>query len=450
MDRRGILGICGLRWKGQKKERILQRQTFLRIAGGTLVEKRTAEEQRMQEQTVGSVLEELAREGAQTILAQAMQEEVAEFLRKHERKTDENGKRIVVRNGYMPDRELVTGIGPIGIRQPRGDDRELQERGEVRFSSKILPRYLRRVPSVDALIPVLYLKGVSTGDFSEALEAILGPKASGLSATNVVRLKRHWEDEYRQWSKRDLRGKEYVYIWVDGIYVNVRLDDERSCILVVMGADERGNKRLLAVSDGYRESEAGWREVLLDLKRRGLERGPRLAIGDGALGFWAALRKVYPGAKEQRCWVHKTANVLGKMPQSVQSKAKSMIREMYQAPEKAVALEAYEHFIEAWKEKYPKAVECLRKDEDQLFSFYDFPAAQWIHIRTTNPIESTYATVRHRTNRTKGCGSREATLTMVFKLALEAEKTWRRLAGSNHLPLVMQGRVFEDGELKVA
>ena len=413
-------------------------------------EKRTAEEQRMQDQTVGSVLEELAREGAQKMLAQALQQEVAEFLSRHQEKTDENGKRIVVRNGYMPERELVTGIGPIGIRQPRVDDRELDQRGERRFSSKILPRYLRRAPSVDTLIPVLYLKGISTGDFSEALEAILGPNAPGLSATNVVRLKRQWEEEYRQWSRRDLSGTEYVYMWVDGIYVNVRLDDERSCILVVMGADERGNKRLLAVSDGYRESEAGWREVLLDLKRRGVERGPRLAIGDGALGFWAALRKVYPGAKEQRCWVHKTANVLEKMPQSVQSKAKSMIREMYLAPEKVVALDAYEHFIEAWREKYPKAVECLRKDKDQLFSFYEFPAAQWIHIRTTNPIESTYATVRHRTRRTKGCGSREATLTMVFKLALEAEKTWRRLAGSNYLPLVMQGRVFENGELKVA
>ena len=303
---------------------------------------------------------------------------------------------------------------------------------------------------MDNLIPVLYLKGVSTGDFSEALEAILGPQAAGLSATNIVRLKSLWEGEYQEWSRRDLSDKRYVYFWVDGIHANVRLDEERSCILVVMAADTHGNKDLVAVSDGYRESKATWREVLLDLKRRGLRFAPKLTIGDGALGFWAAVREVFPGAREQRCWVHKTANVLDKMPKSVQSKAKSMIHEMWQAPTKETALEAYRHFCSAWAEKYPKAVECLQKDEEQLFTFYDFPAAHWVHIRTTNPIESTYATIRHRTKRTKGCGSRTATLTMIWKLAMEAQKTWRRLMGYQTIPLVIEGRRFVDGELEKA
>ena len=372
-------------------------------------------------QEPGGVLEELARKGARQLLAQAMEAEVAEFVEKHSGTTDEEGRRLVVRNGHLPERELVTGIGPLRIRQPRVDDRGLAQ--EQRFSSQILPRYLRRVASVDNLIPILYLKGISSGDMSEALESILGPGAAGLSATNIVRLKALWEQDYQAWKARDLELKRYVYFWVDGIHFNVRLDEERSCILVVMGANESGRKELLAVSDGYAESKASWREILLDLKRRGLKMGPRLAVGDGALGFWAALREVYPGCREQRCWVHKTANVLDKMPKSVQGKAKGMLHEMWQAPTKEKALAAYEHFVNSWEEKYPKAVECLRQDKEELFAFYDFPAAHWIHIRTTNPIESTYATVRLRTKKTKGCGSRQATLTMVFKLALEAEKT---------------------------
>jgi transposase-like protein len=297
---------------------------------------------------------------------------------------------------------------------------------------------------------VLYLKGVSTRDFSEALESILGQDAPGLSATNIVRMKSGWEEEYRGWCRRDLSEKRYAYIWADGIHVNVRLDEERSCILVIMGADEEGNKELVAVSDGYRESKASWREIMLDLKRRGLEEGPNLAIGDGALGFWAALREVFPGpsTREQRCWFHKSGNILDKLPKSVQSKAKAMIREMWQAPTKEDALSAYRHFVNAWHDKYPKAVECLQKDEDVLFTFYDFPAAHWAHIRTTNPIESTYATIRLRTKRTKGCGSRMATLTMIWKLAMEAQKTWRRLMGYQQITFVMEGRRFVDGELK--
>jgi transposase-like protein len=404
----------------------------------------------MQEQLPGTVLEELAREGARPLLAQALELEVAEFIEKHENRIDAEGRHQVVRNGRMPARELVTGIGPVMIRQPRLDDRGLSETGEERFSSQILPRYLRRVPSVDNLIPMLYLKGISTGDMSEALASILGSDAAGLSATNIVRLKAQWEQEYQGWCRRDLSGRQYVYLWVDGIHVNVRLDEEASCILVVMGADGKGKKELLAVSDGYRESKASWREILLDLKRRGMKVGPKLAIGDGALGFWAALREVFPKCREQRCWVHKTANVLDKMPKSVQGKAKSMLHEMWQAPTKEKALEAYEHFLSSWREKYSKAVECLQTDMEELFTFYDFPAAHWVHIRTTNPIESTYATVRLRTKKTKGCGSRTATLTMVFKLALEAEKTWRRLMGHEQILLVMAGKRFIDGELEAA
>lgn len=393
-------------------------------------------------------MEELARRGARQLLAQAMEAEVAEHVEKHRNLTDEDDRRLVVRNGHLPERELVTGIGPLRVRQPRIDDRALDH--EQRFSSQILPRYLRRVPSVDNLIPILYLKGISTGDMSEALESILGPGAAGLSASNVVRLKTVWEQDYAAWCARDFELKRYAYFWVDGIHFNVRLDEERSCILVIMGANESGRKELLAVSDGYAESKASWREILLDLKRRGLKIGPKLAVGDGALGFWAALREVYPGCREQRCWVHKTANVLDKMPKSVQGKAKGMLHEMWQAPTKEKALAAYEHFVNSWQEKYPKAVDCLREDKEELFAFYDFPATHWVHIRTTNPIESTYATVRLRTKKTKGCGSRMATLTMVFKLALEAEKTWRRLTGHKQMELVMQGRRFVDGELQEA
>ncbi len=400
----------------------------------------------LQGKTPGDVLEELARRGARQLLAQALEAEVAEHVEKHRSLTDEEGLRLVVRNGHLPERELLTGIGPLKVRQPRVDDRALDQ--EQRFSSQILPRYLRRVPSVDNLIPILYLNGISTGDMSEALASILGPGAAGLSPSNVVRLKTLWEQDYATWCARDFELRRYVYFWVDGIHFNVRLDEQRSCILVIMGANESGRKELLAVSDGYAESKASWREILLDLKRRGLKIGPKLAVGDGALGFWAALREVYPECREQRCWVHKTANVLDKMPKSVQGKAKGMLHEMWQAPTKEKALAAYEHFLNSWQEKYPKAVDCLREDKEELFAFYDFPATHWVHIRTTNPIESTYATVRLRTKKTKGCGSRMATLTMVFKLALEAEKTWRRLTGHKQIELVMQGRRFVDGELQ--
>ena len=393
-----------------------------------------------------SVLEQITREGAQRMLQLALENEVEEYTQKHSNFKDRHGKRAVVKNGYMQRRDIVTGIGPIAITQPRVDDRKLDSR--KRFSSNILPRYLRRIPSIDNLIPVLYLKGISTNDFTTALAGILGERASGLSATNIVRLKRVWEDEYKQWKSRDLSDKTYVYFWVDGIYFNVRLDTERSCILVIMAADEHGNKELVAVSDGYRESKISWRELLLDLKARGLAIGPKLSVGDGALGFWSALDEVYPETKRQRCWVHKTANILDKLPKSMQPKAKSMIVDMYMAPTKKDALKAYDYFIKVFSCKYPKAVECLTKDKEDLFTFYDFPASHWIHIRTTNPIESTFATVRLRTKKTKGCGSRIATLTMVFKLAQEASKNWIRLKGHKLILKVLENKKFVDGEIE--
>jgi len=403
------------------------------------------------EQSFGDVLEEVLRQGARKMLQAAIENEVNEYLERYGDNRDGTGRRLVVRNGYLPEREIVTGIGPLRVRQPRVDDRKLRRyNGAEVFSSKILPRYLRRIPSIDNLIPALYLKGISTGDFPRALSSILGERVQGLSATNIVRLKAKWEQEYMGWSRRDLSDKEYVYFWVDGIYFNVRLEDDRSCILVVMGADREGNKELVAVSDGFRESELGWQEILLDLKRRGLERGPELAIGDGALGFWAALPKVFPQTREQRCWVHKTANILDKLPKGLQPKAKAHIHEMYMAESREDALKAYDHFINVYEAKYPRVVACLAKDKEELFTFYDFPAMHWIHIRTTNPIESTFATVRLRTKRTKGCGSRAATLTMVFKLAQEAQRTWKKLRGYNLIPLVLQKKVFVDGELQMA
>ena len=361
-----------------------------------------------------------------------------EFLDLHKENTDQSGRRIVKRNGYLPARKIQTGLGHISVSQPR-------VRG-VEFASAILPKYMRRVPSIDALIPALYLKGISTGDMQEALEAILGENAKGLSATNIVRLKESWEREYIDWNKRDLSGKRYVYIWADGIYFNVRLSDERPCILVLIGATEDGTKELIAACDGMRESKIAWQELLRDLKRRGLTIPPLLAIGDGALGFWAALEEEFPGCRQQRCWVHKTANVLDKMSKSVQAGANRLIHEMYTAPTKEKGMQVFRDFISIYEKKYPKACECLMKDKDRLFIFYDFPAVHWQHIRTTNPIESTFATIRHRSQRTKGCGSRIATLSMVYKLGISAQKPWRKLKGYELIEKMIRGTKFKDGE----
>jgi transposase-like protein len=393
-----------------------------------------------------SVLDEIVREGARRMLQAALEAEVDEVVAKFGNVVDTNGRRVVVRNGRLPERELVTGVGPVTIRQPRVRDRSSSQR----FTSKILPPFMRRLPSVNALIPVLYLKGISTNDFSEALEAILGPNAAGLSPTNIVRLKEGWVKEFDGWSKRDLTGKRYVYWWADGLYFNVRLDKDRPCVLVLMGATEAGKKELIAVWDGERESKASWLSVLRDLKARGLTHSPKLATGDGALGFWAALEEEYPEVREQRCWVHKTANILDKMPKRTQPDAKKLIHEMYLADTRAAAMTAYAEFKARYTAKHPKAVECLTKDEDVLFTFYDFPAEHWRHLRTTNPIESTFATVRHRTRQTKGSGSRQATMAMVFKLGLEAEKRWRRLNGSKLMAKVIEGVRFVDGEQEEA
>lgn len=392
-----------------------------------------------------SVLEQVLREGARKMLQQALENEIEEYLMKHSQ-IDENGHRLVVRNGYHPQREIVTGIGPMKVKAPRVDDRKIDPERKNPFSSAILPRYLRKIPSVDNLLPVLYLKGISSNGFQDALAAILGEGAKGLSAANICRLKKSWEDEFKSWNSRDLSDKKYAYIWVDGIHFNVRLEDDRCCILVIIGADEDGNKELIAVESGYRESSLSWKEMLLSLRKRGLQEAPKLAIGDGALGFWKALDEVFPTTKRQRCWVHKTANILDKMPKAVQPKAKSLIHEMYMAETEEDALKAYDHFISVYGSKYPRATECLTKDQDDLFTFYSFPGVHWIHIRTTNPIESTFATVRLRTKRTKGCGSRIATLTMVWKLCCEAEKTWKKMRGYKLIPKVLQGVFCKDGD----
>ena len=398
-----------------------------------------------------SELDEVLRDGARRMLLQAVETEAAAYIDAHHDEIDEHGRRLVVRNGQANERTLVSGVGTLKVRAPRVNDRRVDEEGnKFRFTSQILPPYLRRTKSVEELIPWLYLKGISTGDFSDALKALLGPAAPGLSATTVVRLKQVWREEYETWSKRSLEGQRFVYLWADGIYSNIRLDDERQCLLVVIGALADGRKQLLAVHDGFRESELSWTELLEDLKRRGLEVPPKLAVGDGGLGFWAALQKVYPTTREQRCWVHKTANVLDKLPKSMQGKAKSALHNIYLAESRrrATAAEgALDHFAGLYEVKYPKAVACLEKDREVLLTFYDFPAEHWGHLRTTNPIESTFATVRLRQRRTKGCGSREASLTMVFMLARQAEARWRRLNGSELMVHVLEGKKFKDGEL---
>ena len=393
------------------------------------------------------VLTEILRQGAQKMLATAIENEVVEYIAEHENQRDACGYRLVVRNGQLPGRTIQTGVGPVEVEQPRVNDKRIDENGQrIHFSSKILPPYLRRTKSIDELIPWLYLKGISTGDFTEALQALLGPQAPGLSATNIVRLKESWQQEWADWSKRSLEGKYYVYLWADGVYFNIRLEDpgnNKQCILVLMGATSDGRKELIAIAEGYRESAQSWRELLLDVKTRGLSQAAKLATGDGALGFWAALREIYPATQEQRCWVHKTANVLNKLPKSLHPKAKSMLHDIWMAETRKQADTAFDLFITTFQAKYPKAIECLAKDRDVLLSFYDFPAEHWVHLRTTNPIESTFATVRLRTRRTKGCGSRTACLTMVFKLAQCAERHWRRLNAKELIVEVIRGITFE-------
>ena len=395
--------------------------------------------------TFADPLTEVLRNGARALLAQAIEAEVAALLASHTEKRTEDGRQRLVRHGHLPEREIMTGIGPVAVRCPRVRDRLGEGAERIRFSSAILPPYARRTKSLEVLIPILYLKGVSTGDFEEALIGLLGKDAGGLSASTVSRLKEAWSQEHARWSKRDLSAKRYVYFWVDGIHVQARLEDTAQCLLVVIGATPEGKKELVGLTDGVRESAQSWRELLLDLKRRGLAMGPELAVADGALGFWQAIEEVWPKTRSQRCWVHKTANVLNKLPKSQQPKAKRALQEIWMADTKKDALIAFDAFVETWGVKYDKAVECLIKDRDALLAFYDFPAEHWKHLRTTNVIESSFATVRHRTVRSKGCLSNKTALAMIFKLAEAAERSWRRLDGPNQLPKLILGVKFTDG-----
>jgi transposase-like protein len=390
-------------------------------------------------------IDDILRDGARRALQAAIEREVDEYIERNSQHLDERGHRLVVRNGHHPARKIQSGNGPIEVQQPRVNDKRVDEQGNrFHFSSKILPPYLRKTKAIEELVPWLYLKGISTSDFPEAL-ACLGHDGSGLSATNVVRMKEIWQGEYENFSRRSLEGKHYVYVWADGIYFNIRLTDDRPCVLVLMGALADGTKELIAMIDGERESAQSWLELLADVKSRGLTEAPMLATGDGALGFWKAMRQVFPSTRHQRCWVHKTANVLNKLPRGQQVSAKNILHEIWMSATKEHAIKAMEKFVATYHAKYPKAVECLIKDKEELLAFYDFPAEHWQHLRTSNPIESTFATVRLRTSKTKGAGSRVACLAMAFKLVQSAQNHWRKLNGSTLLPAVIAGVIFKDG-----
>lgn len=383
----------------------------------------------------------MLRDGARRLLISALEAEVENYIEQHKSVRDADGRRLVVRNGRSPARTIQTGIGNIEVEAPRVNDRREGER----FTSQILPRYLRRTPSLENLIPVLYLKGVSTSAMPDALAPLLGANAAGLSAATVVRLIETWQEDYHRWLKRDLSGESFVYLWADGIYCNVRLTDERPCLLVIVGARANGSKELVALVDGERESEQSWVGVLQDLKARGMKVPPKLAVADGALGFWPALEQVWPSCQKQRCWVHKMANVLDKMPKKLQPEAKERLQAIWMAETKKEAEEAFDLFLDVYGAKHDKACACLKKDRGLLMTFYSFPAEHWRHLRTTNPIESSFATIRHRARQTKGSGSRTATLAMMYKLGVECEKGWRRLNGHEQIHLLIEGVRFVDG-----
>jgi putative transposase len=387
-------------------------------------------------------LTELLRVGAKKLILQAVEEELEEQLLLYGDKL-EDGRKAVVRNGHLPSRTIQTGIGEVEIKVPKVRDRSGKGR---KFNSSLLPPYLKRTKNMEDLIPWLYLKGISTGGFQEALSALLGDGAKGLSSNTICRLKADWIKEHQDWRQRDLSKKKYAYFWADGIYSNVRMDN-KVCLLVIIGVTEHGHKELVAVEDGFRESSASWEELLIKLKQKGLKQGPKLATGDGAMGFWNALSKIYPDCKHQRCWVHKTANVLNKVSKSMQPKVKQSMHDIWMAETKDEAEKAFDHALECYDAKYPKAMECLRKDREELLAFYDFPAEHWAHIRTTNPIESTFATVRLRSKRSKNCGSRDTTLAMVYKLMESAQKKWRKIQGFRLLTLVVNNVPFANGEL---
>lgn len=392
---------------------------------------------------MGLSLEELIRRGARELIQKAIEVEVRELLADYENVKMLGGQRTVVRNGYLPERQVLTAVGPVDVRVPKVRDRS---GGGVKFNSALVPPFVRRSQRMSAALPWLYLKGISTGDMRDALTALVGDQAKGLSPNVVSRLKGEWAGEYGAWMKRDLTASRYVYWWADGIHTGLRQeDDARQCLLVIIGVLPDGKKELVTIGDGLRESKDSWLDVLRDLVRRGLLAGPLLAVGDGALGFWAALDEVYPETQRQRCWVHKTGNVLNALPKTLQAKAKADLHEIWMAPTRGKAITAFDHFVKTYGTKYPKAAEKLIKDRDALLAFYDFPAEHWQHIRTTNPIESTFATVRHRTTRTKNCVSRSTFLGLAFKLVQEAEKSWRRIRGVERISELLGGMVFRDG-----
>ena len=391
-------------------------------------------------------LTEVLRAGARRLLAQAVELEAEAFLAELQDLRLPDGRARVVRHGHGPERPIQTGIGSVPVSRVRIRDRGATgEADRVRFSSSILPKWSRRTRSLDALLPILYLRGVSTGDFQEALAALLGKEAPNLSPSVIGRLTAAWQDEYERWQGRDLSARRYVYVWADGVYLQARMESQAACMLVLIGATPEGRKELVGFQVGVRESAQSWRELLVEVKRRGLAIAPELAVGDGALGFWKALEEIYPGTRHQRCWMHKAGNVLDKVPKSVQAAMKTDLREIHGAPTRAAAEKAVDVFVEKYGAKYPRAAECLTKDREALLAFYDFPAEHWDHLRTSNPIESVFATVRHRTVRTKGALSPTTARLMVFKLVMAASKTWRRLKGENQLPKVVAGVTFKDG-----
>lgn len=394
------------------------------------------------EESAPDLLTELLRKGAKELIRQAVNAELEELLGEYsEQKVD--GKQAVIRNGFLPERTIQTGLGDIDVQVPKIRDKSKQG---IKFNSLLIPPYLKRTESIEELLPVLYLKGISTGDFSEALKSLLGANAKGLSAGTISRLKQQWQEEHKSWSKRDLERKHYVYIWADGVYFNIRSEEAKQCILVIIGVNEHGKKELIAIEDGYRESTQSWTELLEDIRHRGLSTAPKLAIGDGALGFWNAISKVYPETRHQRCWVHKTANILNKLPKSVQPKVKEALHDIWMAETRDDAYKAFDSAVNRFGDKYPGAMKCLGKDKAQMLAFYDFPAIHWQHIRTSNPIESTFATVRLRTVKTRNAVSRATILSMVFKLAQSAENRWNKLRGFKLLADVIEGVKFVDGE----
>ena len=399
-----------------------------------------------QSDEISDPLTDVLRSGARRLLAQAVEMEADDFIAAMKELKLADGRDRIVRHGHGPERSIQTGIGPVPVRRVKIRDRGANgEADRVRFASSILPKWARRTRSLDALLPVLYLRGVSTGDFQEALSALVGKDAPNLSPSVITRLTAQWNADYERWQKRDLSARRYVYVWADGVYLQARMEDQAECMLVLIGATPEGKKELVGFQTGVRESAQSWRELLVDVKRRGLKVAPDIAVGDGALGFWKALDEVFPGTKHQRCWVHKTANVLNKVPLSVQANMKPDLREIYGAPTRAAAEMAIDVFAEKYGAKYDKAVDCLTKDRETLLAFYDFPAEHWDHLRTSNPIESIFATVRHRTVRTKGSLSSNTARLMVFKLVMTAAKSWRRLKGQNQLPKLLAGARFQDG-----